>query len=150
MFSITKMRSEAISRSLFCLTVVFWLRSPESFRTIFTKHPKNCECCPGHYLVVNHSPSMSWFKFCNLSVLVNCVTVTKSLNRSQSKLLSLYVIIMSVVIVALNLNLNQNRCLCSHCSYCSQCSQCSHCSLCSHCSHCSYYSSQSKSKSLFL
>ena len=33
----TKMRSEAISRSLFCLTVVFWLRSPDSFRTIF-KH----------------------------------------------------------------------------------------------------------------
>ena len=38
------------------------------------KHRKNCECCPGHYLIVNHASSMSWFKFCNLSVIVNCVT----------------------------------------------------------------------------
>ena len=38
------------------------------------KHRKNCECCPGHSLIVNHYSSMSWFKFCNLSVIVNCVT----------------------------------------------------------------------------
>ena len=38
------------------------------------KHPKNCECCPGHYLIVNHYSSMSPFKFRNLSVVVNCVT----------------------------------------------------------------------------
>ena len=51
---------------------------------------------------------MSWFKFSNLSVIVNCVT--KSLIRK----------------IALNLN----RWLCSHCHYCSHCS---HCSNCSHC-----------------
>ena len=39
------------------------------------------------YLIVNHYSSMSWFKFRNLSVIVN--SVTRSLNRSQSKLLSL-------------------------------------------------------------
>ena len=38
------------------------------------KHRKNCECCPGHYLIVNHYSSMSWFKFRNLSVIVSCVT----------------------------------------------------------------------------
>ena len=38
------------------------------------KHRKNCECCPGHCLIVNHYSSMLWFKFCNLSVKVNCVT----------------------------------------------------------------------------
>ena len=37
------------------------------------KHRKNCECCPGHYLILNHYSSMSWFKFCNMSVIVNCV-----------------------------------------------------------------------------
>ena len=31
------------------------------------KHRKNCECCPSHYLIVNHYSSMSWFKFRNLS-----------------------------------------------------------------------------------
>ena len=51
------------------------------------KHRKNCECCPGHYLIVNQYSSMSWFKFCNLSVMVNCVT--KSLDRSQSESKSL-------------------------------------------------------------
>ena len=43
------------------------------------KHRKNCECCPGHSLTVNHYSSMSWFKFRNFSVIVNCVT--KSLNH---------------------------------------------------------------------
>ena len=38
------------------------------------KHRKNCECCPGHYLIVNHYSLMSWFKFCNLLVIFNCVT----------------------------------------------------------------------------
>ena len=57
------------------------------------KHCKNCECCPGHYLVVNHYSSMPWFKFRNLLVIVNCVT--NSLNRSQCLCL----------------------CLCSPCSY---------------------------------
>ena len=28
----------------------------------------------GHYLIVNHYSSMSWFKFHNSSVIVNCVT----------------------------------------------------------------------------
>ena len=51
------------------------------------KHRKNCECCPGHYLIVNHYTSMSWFKFRNSSEMVNCVT--NSLNRSQSKSKSL-------------------------------------------------------------
>ena len=44
------------------------------------KHRKNCECCPGHYLNVSHYSSMSWFKFRNLSEMVNCVT--NSLNHS--------------------------------------------------------------------
>ena len=60
-----------------------------------SKHRKNCECCPGHYLIVSHFSSMSGFKFRNLSVIVNCVT--KSLIHK----------------IALNLNLNLNRCLCS-------------------------------------
>ena len=50
-------------------------------------HRKNCECCPGHYLIVNQYSSMSRFKFRDLSVKVNCVT--NSLNRSQSISLSL-------------------------------------------------------------
>ena len=41
------------------------------------KHRKNCDCCPGHHLIINHYSSMSWFKFRNLSVIVN--SVTKSL-----------------------------------------------------------------------
>ena len=45
-------------------------------KTIFQwKHRKNCECCPGHYLIANQSSSMSWFKFRNLSEIVNCVTL---------------------------------------------------------------------------
>ena len=43
----------------------------------YPKHRKNSECCPGHYLIVNHYSSMSWLKFRNLSVIVN--SVTKSL-----------------------------------------------------------------------
>ena len=27
--------------------------------TLLRKHRKNCECCPGHYLIVNHYSSMS-------------------------------------------------------------------------------------------
>ena len=42
------------------------------------KHRKNCKCCPGKYLIVNHYSSMSWFKFHNLSVIVNCVTKSLS------------------------------------------------------------------------
>ena len=38
------------------------------------KHHRNCEYCPGQYLIVNHHSSMSWFKFCNLSVIVDCIT----------------------------------------------------------------------------
>ena len=53
----------------------------------FLKHRKNCECCPGHYPIVNHSPPMSWFKFRNFSIIVNFVT--NSLNCSKSKSLSL-------------------------------------------------------------
>ena len=30
------------------------------FDTItYSKHRKNCECCPGHYLIVNHYSAMS-------------------------------------------------------------------------------------------
>ena len=47
------------------------------------KHRTNCECCPGHYPIVDHYSSMSRFKFRNLSAIVNLVT--NSLNRSQSK-----------------------------------------------------------------
>ena len=38
------------------------------------KRRKNCVCCPCHYLIVNHYFSMSWFKFRNMSAIVNCVT----------------------------------------------------------------------------
>ena len=41
---------------------------------IHIKHRKNCECCPGRYLIVNHYSSMSWIKIRNLSEIVNCVT----------------------------------------------------------------------------
>ena len=30
-----------------------------SLTNVEEKHRKNCECCPGHYLIVNHYPSMS-------------------------------------------------------------------------------------------
>ena len=43
-------------------------------RIVCNKHRKNCECCSGHYLIVNHYPSMSWFKFRNLTVIVSSVT----------------------------------------------------------------------------
>ena len=98
------------------------------------KHRKNCECCPGHYLIVNHYSSMSLFKFRNLSVIVNCVA--KSLIHE--------------------ITLNLNRCLCSHCSHCSHSSLCSifsncndcihciHCIHCSHCSHCSHSNAEIK------
>ena len=43
-------------------------------RRLVRKHRKNCKCCPGNYVIVNHYSSMSWFKFRNLSVVVNCVT----------------------------------------------------------------------------
>ena len=33
-------------------------------------HRKNCECCPGHFLIVNRYSSMSWFKLRDLSVMV--------------------------------------------------------------------------------
>ena len=42
--------------------------------SLIDKHRKNCKCCPSHYLIVNPYSSMSWFKFRNLSVIVNCVT----------------------------------------------------------------------------
>ena len=48
--------------------------TPLTSTALVIKHRKNCECCPGHYLIVNHYSSMSWFKFRNLSVIVNCVT----------------------------------------------------------------------------
>ena len=43
-------------------------------KTLGMKDCKNCECCPGHYLTVNHYSLMSWFHFRNLSVIVNYVT----------------------------------------------------------------------------
>ena len=57
-----------------------YLGQPRSPR----KHRKNCECCPGHSLIVNHYPPMS--------VTVNCV------NQS--------------LILQIARNLNLNRCLC--------------------------------------
>ena len=43
------------------------------------KHRKNYKCCPGHSLNVSYLPSKSWFKFLNLSEIVNCVS--RSLNH---------------------------------------------------------------------
>ena len=53
------------------------------------KHRKNGKCCPGHYLIVNRYSSISWFKFRNLSVIVNCVTNSLNGFQSKSRLLSL-------------------------------------------------------------
>ena len=58
---------------------VYWLRAYLQHSKNL-KHRKNCKCCPGHYLIVNHYSSMSWSKFRNLSEMVNCVT--NSLNHS--------------------------------------------------------------------
>ena len=83
------------------------------------EHRKNCECCPGHYLIViiiTPQSHHSSFAICE-STLPLCHKIA--------------------------LNLDLNRCLCSHCSYschCSNCSNCSHCNHCSHCSHCSPFS----------
>ena len=38
------------------------------------KHRRSCQRFPGHSLTVSHKPSMSGFKFPNLSGTVNCVT----------------------------------------------------------------------------
>ena len=43
----------------------------EGYLCIHIKHRNNCECCQGHYLIVNHYSSMSWFNFRNLSVIVS-------------------------------------------------------------------------------
>ena len=55
------------------------------------KHRKNCECCPGHYLIVYHYSSMNVIvqvsQFVSNSKL--CHQVTNSLNCSQSKSKSL-------------------------------------------------------------
>ena len=62
--------------------LIFWHFTTllENFGIVLQlKHRKNSECCPGHYLIVNHYSSMSWFKFRNLSLIVNCVI--KSLNH---------------------------------------------------------------------
>ena len=66
----------------FLLNWLKWLsfRRWGSWRPFPSRHRKNCECCPGHSLIVNHYSSMSWFKFRNLSEMVNCVT--NSLNHS--------------------------------------------------------------------
>ena len=40
----------------FCI-VVFVIR--QNSQPLFQKHRKNCECCPGQYLIVNHYSSMS-------------------------------------------------------------------------------------------
>ena len=56
------------------------MKTVEQLVPFSIKHRKNCECCPGHYLIVNHYSSMSWFKFRNSSEMVNCVT--NSLNQS--------------------------------------------------------------------
>ena len=76
----------------FLVNTTFLMNQPWFNRAVLSlkqrrKTSQEFECCQGHYLIVNHYSSMSWFKFCNLSVIVNCVT--KSLNRSKSKLLSL-------------------------------------------------------------
>ena len=48
-----------------------------TFRCSVKKHRKNCECCPGHYLIVNHYILMSWFKFRDLPVIDNCVVTRR-------------------------------------------------------------------------
>ena len=57
-----------------------WMEQPARYimHHMGHKHHKNCECCPGHYLIVNHYSSMSWFKFHNMSVMVNYVTKSQT------------------------------------------------------------------------
>ena len=82
------------------------------------KHRKNCECCPGHYLIVTNKPLMSWYKFRNLSVIVNCVDRVPAWLPSASGLGLLTInCVTKSLIHKIALNLNLNRCLCSHCSY---------------------------------
>ena len=59
---------------------------PMGLSTFEAKHCKNCECCPGHALSVNHYPWMSWLQFLYLSEIVNCVI--KLLNHFSNR--SLY------------------------------------------------------------
>ena len=44
------------------------------------KHRNNCQCCPGHYLIVNHYSSMSWFNLncCLCSHCSQCLLVSTS------------------------------------------------------------------------
>ena len=49
------------------------------------KHRKNCECCPGHCLIVNHYCSMSWFNLnrclcSHWSHCSQCLLVSTSVN----------------------------------------------------------------------
>ena len=53
---------------------VYFCAKLENILISSPKHRKNCECCPGHYPIVNKYYSISWFKFHNLSAKVNCVT----------------------------------------------------------------------------
>ena len=47
---------------------VHWVRTELDVGRYMIKHSKNCEFCRGHW------PSMPWFKFLNLSEIVNFVT----------------------------------------------------------------------------
>ena len=51
----------------------FQTKCAKPFLATNIKHRKNCECCPGHYLIVSHYSSMSWLRFRNLSVIVTSV-----------------------------------------------------------------------------
>ena len=71
----SSLKLKGIAHVTLFLNQAFWCLGCLAAASIFVqKHSKNCECCPGHYLIVSHYSSMSWFKFLNLSVTVNCVT----------------------------------------------------------------------------
>ena len=77
---------------------------------LFTKHRKNCECCPGHYLIVLITPQ------CHNSNLNRCLCSHCS-HCSQCLLVSTSVYLI-VLITPQCYSSKLNRCLCSHCSQC--------------------------------
>ena len=58
-----------------------WFSSTTALWPLWTQHIKhrtNCECCPGHCLIVNHYSSMSWFNLnrCLCSHCSQCLLVS--------------------------------------------------------------------------
>ena len=70
---------EKLSLSFLQQSIAVIKDTRSSLQNTLSKHRKNCEGCPGHYLIVNHFSSMSWFKFCKSIVSLSHL-FTKSLS----------------------------------------------------------------------